>query len=139
MPLRAFLALSRLAGETWLASGRTIAHRSRMLAEAAGDPVALGHPEFSRMGSEKIAAGMAAAAAVAGALPAMQYRFGMWWLDQGFRTFAGMLAAQQSFAREGIELATAALRPVHRTASGNARRLHRRKTFTSVGAGRRRL
>jgi hypothetical protein len=139
MPLRAFLALSRLAGETWLASGRTIAHRSRMLAEAAGDPAALGHPEFSRMGSEKIAAGVEAAAALAAALPALQYRWVAWWLDPGFRTVAAIFAAQQAFARDGIEMATAALRPVHRTASGNARRLNRRGAFTSVGASRRRL
>jgi hypothetical protein len=122
MPLRAFLALSRLAGETWLSSGQTIAHRSRMLAQAAGDPVALGHPEFSRMGSEKIAAGIEAAVALAMALPALQYRWATWWLDQGFRTPAAMIFAHQSFAREAIEMATAALRPVHRTASGNARR-----------------
>ena len=110
-----------------------------MLAEAAGDPVALGHPEFSRMGSEKIGAGIEAAVALAAAFPAMQYRIGMWWFDQGFRAFGAMLAAQQAFAREGIEMATAALRPVHRTASGNARRLYRRKPLTSVGASRRRL
>ena len=139
MPLRSFLALTRLAGETWLASGRTIAHRSRMLAEAAGDPVALGHPEFSRMGSEKIAAGAEAAVALAAALPALQYRWAAWWLDHGFRAPFAIFAAQQLFARQGIEMATAALRPVHRTASGNARRLHRRKPLTSVGAGRRRL
>ena len=110
-----------------------------MLAEAAGDPVALSHPEFSRMGSEKIVAGTEAAVALAMALPALQYRWAAWWLDQGFRTPAAMISAQQSFAREAIEMATAALRPVHRTASGNARRLHRRKPLTSVGAGRRRL
>ena len=138
MPLRAFLALSRLAGETWLASGCTIAHRSRMLAEAAGAPMAFGHPEFSRMGSEKIAAGIEAAAALAAAFPALQYRWAEWWFDPGFRTAAAIFAAQQSFARAGIEMTTAALRPVHRTASGNARRLHRR-AFTSVGASRRRL
>jgi hypothetical protein len=139
MPLRAFLAFSSLAAETWLAAGRTIAHRSRMLAEAAGDPVALGHPEFVRMGSEKIAAGAEAALALAAAFPALQYRWAVWWLGQGFRAPSAIIAAQQSFAREGIALATAALRPVHRAASGNARRLDRRKSFTSVGAGRRRL
>jgi hypothetical protein len=139
MPLRAFFALSRLAGETWLASGRTIAHRSRMLAEAAGDPAALGHPEFSRMGSEKVAAGAEAAIALAAALPALQFRWATWWLDQGFRAPFAIFAAHQLFARQGIEMAMAALRPVHRTAAGNARRLHRRKTFTSVGAGRRGL
>jgi hypothetical protein len=161
MLLRALFNLSRLAGETWLASGRTIAHRSRMLAAAAGDPAALGHPEFSRMGSEKLAAALEASARLAATLPALQLRWGAWWVDQGWATAAmfaarpqdlarsqaallgSFLAIQQSFtialARDGIEMATAALRPVHRTASGNARRLHRRKTLTSVGASRRRL
>src|SRR3954467_12582178 len=98
MSFPAFFDLARLAGATWFASGRTIAQRSHMLASAMGDPAALDHPEFSRMGREKLDAAMEAGAAMALQLSGLQYRWATWWLQEGFRAAGAMLGSAASGA-----------------------------------------
>jgi hypothetical protein len=141
------LAVAGLA--TTAAAATTIAHRTAMLARAT-DAAALANPEFVRMGTEKVAAVAAAGAATALAAPL----FGFSVLEYGWRMLqstqaalaeaalcrnAAELAAVQrrwagSMSAAGLALgesaarvAAAGLRPVHRTAAANAKRLARRR------------
>lgn len=143
-----------LAGEMVQAAGETIVHRMEMMRRAAGDPVVLGHPEFALMYREKGEAGLAAARAMADDVIDGQRVMASWLGDQArlnmsallslarCRSLPDWLAVQRRYLEASTERAATAgsrlaklaghaadagLAPVHRAASGNARRLGRRK------------
>ena len=141
---------ARHLGELQLAAGRTVAARMTLLADAAADPRLAGNPEFTRMVTEKVEAATHAATA---ALPHLYLcaTHGARWLSDwvaiwghgSLRPFPDVASpfdvvpawrlaeslwlvnAAYGAAMVGAaaELGRAMLRPVHRTASANARRL----------------
>lgn len=135
-----------------LVSARTIGYRTAMMAEALADPVELTNPEFLRMGTEKMEAAAESAGAMAHGLADLQKAWMGLFLAPaqamttalcGFgacRSPADLLTAQRRlvegsimagvnaglhFAESAAVLAGAGLRPIHRKASANARRLAR--------------
>lgn len=152
-------AASRLAGAARVsvdvahASMRTIGFRTAMMVRAAGDPVALADPEFTRMVREKVEAFAGAGGAVVGGVQALQGLWAAAMVGQmlgtaqacaalaSCRTPADVavvqgrwLAASQS---EAVRSATrimeatfglygAGLDPIHAVVTANARRLARR-------------
>jgi hypothetical protein len=131
---------------TALAAATTIGHRTAMLAAAASDPAALGHPEFKRMGQEKIDAGLEVGAILGGRLALLPLHVASWWWSAATR--GGEAVAAMALSRSPAELAlaqqryvsglaastrrlveaavgdlAAGLAPVHRVAAANARRL----------------
>ncbi|MGQ9366258.1 phasin family protein [Azospirillum sp. ST 5-10] len=142
-----------LQGELGVAAARTIGYRTAMLAGAMQDPQALVDPEFVRMGAEKVeaaaesatalAAGIAdlqdawmalltgpaqAAALAVGGVGACRTPFDLLdvqrrWMEE---SIASGMAAGLRFAEAAAALGGAALAPMHRRASANARRLERR-------------
>lgn len=132
--------------EMSIAAGQTIGHRSLMLALAAGDPAALGRPEFTRMVTEKMAVAAETGVEVAGQLAAAQWGWAGWFGAQA-QLGAAALAAnpatawqhwlkastdqateiRQRLIADATALADASLAPAHRVVSANARRLGRRK------------
>ena len=132
--------------EMSVAAGQTIGHRSLMMALAAGDPAALGRPEFTRMVTEKMAVAAETGIQVASRLAAAQWGWAGWFGAQaqlGAAAFAAnpMTAWQhwltastdqaaeisQRLIADATALADASLAPAHRVASANAKRLGRRK------------
>ncbi|TSD86686.1 hypothetical protein FFK22_021150 [Mycobacterium sp. KBS0706] len=132
--------------EMTVAAGQTIGHRSLMLAQAAGDPVALGRPEFTRMVTEKMAVAAETGVQVAGQLAAAQWGWAGWFGAQA-QLGAAALAANpvtawqhwltastgqaaeigERLMADATALADASLAPAHRVVSANAKRLGRRK------------
>ncbi|WP_225768148.1 hypothetical protein [Inquilinus sp. Marseille-Q2685] len=132
--------------EMTVAAGHTIGHRSLMLAQAAGDPVALRHPEFTRMVTEKMAVAVETGAEMTRRLAESQWGWVGWFGVQA-QLGAVVLAANpatawqhwltastgqaaaigQRLMADAAALADAGLAPAHRVASANARRLRRKK------------
>ena len=135
------------------ASMRTIGFRTAMMARAAGDPVALADPEFTRMVREKIEAFAGAGGAVMGGVQALHGLWAAAMIGQvlgtvqacaalaSCRTPADVaavqgrwLAASQSEAVRSVTrimeatfgLYGASLDPIHAVVTANARRLARR-------------
>lgn len=143
-----------LQGELGVAAARTIGYRTAMMAGALHDPRALTDPEFVRMGAEKVEAAAESATALAVGIADLQEawialmtgpvqaaalalggigvcRTPMDLMDLQRRwvqdsVTAGM-AAGMRFAESAAALGGAALAPMHRKASANARRLERRQ------------
>ncbi|WP_051341381.1 phasin family protein [Azospirillum halopraeferens] len=143
-----------IQGELGVAAARTIGYRTAMMAGAFQDPRALTDPEFVRMGAEKVEAAAESATALVAGFADMQeawmslltgpvqaaaLAFGgigtcrtpMDLIDIQRRCVqdsvtAGM-AAGMRFAESAAALGGAALGPLHRKASANARRLERRQ------------
>ena len=132
--------------EMAVAAGQTISHRSLMLARAAGDPVALGHPEFTRMVAEKMAVAAETGVEVAQRLAAAQQGWAGWFGTQAQLGFAALAVppavAWQHWLKLGLDqsaeigdrlmadaaaLADASLTPAHRVVSANAKRLGRKR------------
>lgn len=130
--------------EMAVAAGQTIGHRSLMLAQAAGNPVALGNPEFTRMVAEKMAVAAETGAEVAQRVAAAQWGWAFWfgtqaqlaaaawtspatawqhWLQSGTDQAADV---GRRLAADAAALADASLAPAHRVVSANARRLGRK-------------
>lgn len=140
------------SGELAQASAYTIARRVGMMMQAAGDPVAISDPEFTRMVTEKVEAFSASGGAVMGGF---QTFWGVWaaataaqmlgavqacaalaacrtpeeaaqvqyrWFDSS-RMEA--FSAMEKLAGSAVALFTAGLAPIHAAASANARRLGR--------------
>jgi len=120
-PLLAWGEYSRKQAEMLLAAGQVIPIRLTRMAAAGHQPSARDRREFSRMGTEKVQAGLQSMLAVALKMQLMQLQ----WLSQ----------AWQHWMRAGSLLAGAALSPIHATATSNARRLGR-VTRRSGGARR---
>jgi hypothetical protein len=114
------LQATRMALETLDASAKVVGHRSAILRDAARDPLTANRAELALMVSEKVHAFSAAGQAAAMDLAKLQRL----WLGQGGAVSSGMLAALTGqAARSGIR----AMRPVHKAATANARRLGGKK------------
>lgn len=122
-------------GETLRAAGAVVDSRSRTMAAASRDPINGDYAELARMVPEKLAAFSAAGASALRDLQAVQsYAMANWRLVTDI-AFKGRIAT----AKEANAIATRsaamvertaraggkALAPVHRAATGNARRLKR--------------
>ena len=144
------MRLATRTGETMLAAGQTIDHRTRMMRDAAGDPVAMADPEFRLMASEKVDAFWRSHGAMSGkAAPALQTW--MTWFSAQARINASALSAlagcrspqaaaavqarylqssalnagraAERLGRLGVATASLGLGPIHKAATANARRL----------------
>lgn len=132
--------------EMAVAAGHTIGHRSLMMAQAAGNPTALGHPEFTRMVAEKMAVAAETGAEVARQMAAAQWGWAYWlgaqaqlgaaaWAANPATAWQRWLKASadqaadvgRRLATDAADLTDASLAPAHRVVSANARRLGRRK------------
>ncbi|BBD02807.1 MULTISPECIES: hypothetical protein [Sphingobium] len=125
------------SAETMRASGDVITARTEMMRMATAAPITGNYVELSRMVPEKVAAFSRSAEAIARdtiamqtALVAQMQRAGMMMLAGRMPTAAEVttLASQSANYAVGVMTAGAkmgkgALGPVHRTATGNARRL----------------
>lgn len=127
------------SAETMSASGEVISVRTEMMRAATAAPLTGDYAELSRMVPEKVAAFSRSAEVVARDTLAMHSA----WVGQmqrvGMMMFAGRmpsagevsaLASQSANYAVGVmtagaKMGKAALAPVHRTATGNARRLKR--------------
>jgi hypothetical protein len=153
-PFRSWAALAWKTGETMLASGQVIRHRSQRLLAAGHYPSANDRREFALMGQEKIAAAAESSQALALSgvrisqqLSAIAFEqmisaaTGMMTLaasrtaGQAFarqsrlmrETLSGSAAATSKLSRSAAQVADRALKPVHARATANARRLGKKK------------
>lgn len=129
------------AGETMLAAGSVIEHRSKLMQAAAQRPLDADHRELARMVPEKVAAFSAAGSAMVDAWWGMQAELAGHARQVGTAMLSGrapdvatIARLQRRTAEHGLRLAeqavaagAAALAPVHGKATANARRLARRK------------
>lgn len=136
--------MTRMA-EMAIAAGHTIGHRSLMLAQAAGDPEALSHPEFTRMVTEKMVVAAETGADVARRMASAQWGWACWfgaraqlgaaaWAANPATAWQQWLKATDQaadlgrrLAADAAALADASLAPAHRVVSANAKRLRRKK------------
>jgi hypothetical protein len=130
-PVLPWMQLALKTGEMLAASSQVIPLRLGRMAAAGHRPSPRDRREFARMGPEKLQAGAESLWAVGLALQQMQLRWWMQLWQPWLRGSAGLALAGSQAAR----LSSAALAPIHRTATANARRLTRVKART--GAGRR--
>jgi hypothetical protein len=123
LPLTPWLQLGTRTAEMLLASGQVIAMRVSRMAAAGASPTARDRKEFLRMGSEKVQAGAQSALAVGAQWQAIGWQ--LWargW--QQWMTLLGGAAVRAAPLHSHLpRLAQAALAPVHRAATANARRL----------------
>jgi hypothetical protein len=150
-PFMLWTDLALKSNEMLLASGQVIGTRLGRIASAGANPSPRDLKELALMGSEKVKAATESSLAVATRLQAANYQLmaRAWrqWLASagaftalaGSRTFGEALSSQNrlfhSLVRSGhshsqlssdtARLASAALGPVHRAASANAKRLAR--------------
>lgn len=136
--------------ETAMAAGTVIGHRVALGVEAMRDPMGVDHTEFTRMGTEKIAAFTQSGAEVMGDLQGIQQEILRYSLGQTQAALATVLSvstayspmaaftAQQKFIFQSVSRFTehatrltkmtsalpgTAIDPVHSVATDNARRL----------------
>jgi len=128
--------------ETAQASGSVINARSKTMRDAIGFPLQADIAELSRMVPEKVDAFSRSAQAVTrdamamhGAWTTQMQRVGLMMLSGKIPTLteASTLASQTAeyalgAVTAGAKLGNGALAPIHRTATGNARRLKRAKS-----------
>lgn len=153
-PLRSWGTLAWKTGEMMLASGQVIGHRTGRLLAAGHSPGAQDRREFALMGQEKIAAMAEASQALALSGVRITQKMGAIAFEQMLSATTGMAAlaasrtAQQAMAqhsrlvretlsasatagsalsRAAAQSASRALKPIHRRATGNARRLAKKK------------
>jgi hypothetical protein len=146
------LTNARRVGELATAAVAVIDRRTRQIGVALGDPAALAAPEFTLMVTEKLKAAALAGRALQRGGPSAAHAAQSWleqqvaagggamtalWharspadlLGLGQRAIVAGAAAQVALAAElmhlGPQLFGAALAPIHRTATRNARRLAR--------------
>ena len=130
------------SAETLRASGEVIGARTEMMRAATASPLTGDYAELSRMVPEKVAAFSRSAEIIARDTMAMHSA----WVGQMQRLGVMMLAGRMPNAGEvsalasqsanyavgvmtaGARMGKGALAPVHRTATGNARRLKRART-----------
>jgi hypothetical protein len=114
-PWMLWFELAMKSGEMMFASGQVIDNRLRRIARTGHNPGAGDRAEFMRMGTEKLQATGESMMAVT------QLMMRMW---QPWMAGRGSLPR---LSRDTARLAGAALQPVHRAATANARRLARTK------------
>ncbi|MES2937431.1 MAG: polyhydroxyalkanoate granule-associated phasin [Pseudomonadota bacterium] len=113
----------QLGMKTWemlLASGQVIGIRVGRMAAAGSRPSAGDRKEFTRMVSEKVAAAGQSGWGVAAQL---QSTWAQLWVRNWEQWLRGEAATAPRWDAHAAQLAHAALRPVHRAATANARRL----------------
>ncbi len=143
--------LAQRIGEMLLASAQVIGHRTGRMAMAGPVPSARDREEFSRMGREKVDAAARSAAAMgrhwlgSGMGRSLGERVWGDWLAVGQAAFAcfgsrtpqeaverqgklaealtQLAASLMAFGSAGAQLAESGLKPIHATATANARRL----------------
>lgn len=128
--------LSRQATELMVAAPQVVAHRLGRMALAGPKPSAKDQREFHRMGAEKLAAfGEAWQAMTLQMLRSNQQlaasMMRSWWPTMAVR--AGAKAAPQTQAaavwqNAALDILNQGIRPVHRRAVANAKRLGRKRT-----------
>jgi hypothetical protein len=121
VPVLPWFTLALRTGEMLAASGQVIPIRLARMAAAGHAPSARDRREFARMGPEKLQAGTQSLFAVALRLQAMQLQ----WLAQAWRPWLGAWGGWTAGSAHAARLGSAALAPVHRAATANARRLTR--------------
>ena len=153
-PFRSWATLAWKTGEMMLASGQVIGHRSQRFLAAGHSPNAHDRREFSLMGQEKIAAAAESSQALALSGVKMTQQMGAIAFQQmlsaatGMMTLAASRTAEQALARQSrlvrdtlsgsavatsqlsrsaAQVANRALKPIHSRATGNARRLGKKK------------
>jgi hypothetical protein len=114
-PWMLWFELAMKTGEMMFASGQVIDTRLRRIARAGHNPGVRDRAEFMRMGTEKLQATGESMMAVS------QLMMRMW---QPWLAGRGSLPR---LSHDTARLASAALHPVHRAATANARRLARSK------------
>lgn len=128
--------LGRQASEMWLAAPQVVAHRLGRMAVAGPRPSAKDQREFHRMGAEKLAAfGEAWQAMTWQMLKSNQQiaasMLRSWWPMLGTRgapAAAPLTQAALAWQAATLDILGQGLRPVHRRAVANARRLGHKKT-----------
>ena len=147
-----FAKSAQAAGELGAASGIVINRRGQMLGAAIGDPLAAANPEFVRMGAEKAIAMSSIGTASVSNILAFQRTWMNLGLAQvrlatavtgallqsrspaaaakvvgraAERALADSVDAALDVARSGQAMVDGALKPLHRAASRNAKRLSR--------------
>ncbi len=106
--------------ETLLASGQVIGVRVGRMAAAGGRPDARDRKEFTRMVTEKVAAAGQSGWGVASQLQSSWLEV---WTRNWEQCLRGEAATAPQWESHAAQLAHAALHPVHRAATANARRL----------------
>jgi len=128
--------LGRQASELMLAAPQVVAHRLGRMAMAGPRPSAKDQREFHRMGAEKLAAfGEAWQAMTLQMLKSNQQlaasMMRSWWpalsIRGGAKT-APLTQAAAAWQHAALDILGQGIRPVHRRAVANARRLGRKKT-----------
>ena len=127
-------------GETWQASGTVIEARTARIGAAARSPLQADLPELSRMIPEKLDAFGRSGGNVLTVLIGMQAAYWGQLLRIGTMLASGRMAMPGELSRlassndsyalgaldAGARLGKVAIAPIHRTVTGNARRLGRR-------------
>jgi hypothetical protein len=114
--------LSRQASELMLAAPQVVAHRLQRMARAGAQPSAKDRLEFQRMGLEKVAAFNESWRAMGLQLLKSQQQLGAAMLRGGVKG-AAVPSAAAAWQQAMLDIASQGLRPVHRRATANARRL----------------
>lgn len=126
-----WVQLAQRTGEMWIASSQVIPTRLARMAAAGPNPGPRDRREFSRMHTEKWQAAGQSLFGMALAMQQAQLQFWARWWQGWFVPMRGRGAAHGDWVR----IASAALAPVHRAATANARRLNR-VTASNRAAGR---
>lgn len=123
LPLAPWLQLGTRTAEMLAASGQVIAMRVTRMAAAGASPTARDRKEFLLMGSEKVQAGAQSALAVGAQWQAMSWQLWARAWQQWLALLGGGALRAAPLHSHLPRLAQAALAPVHRAATANARRL----------------
>jgi len=124
------------ASELMLAAPQVVAHRLGRMALAGHRPSARDQREFHRMGAEKLAAfGEAWQAMTLQMLKSNQQlaasMMRSWWPSSALRSGSGSAPLSQAAAQwqhAALDVLGQGIRPVHRRAVANAKRLSRKRT-----------
>lgn len=128
--------LGKQASELMLAAPQVVAHRLGRMAVAGPRPSAKDQHEFHRMGAEKVAAfGEAWQAMTLQMLRSNQQlaasMMRSWWPTMAVRAGAKAVPQTQAAAawqNAALDILNQGIRPVHRRAVANAKRLGRKRT-----------
>ena len=124
-----------MLGETLTASQTVVEHRGRTIETAISDPMRADYSELGRMVSEKAAAFGAAGASLSRDWFAMQSDLSAQTLavsailigqTPGPRAAQAMMARGQRLSSAALASSNRAMRPIHATATANARRLKKK-------------
>ncbi|MCY7339459.1 MAG: hypothetical protein LH465_05840 [Sphingomonas bacterium] len=125
-----------MMSETLAASQQVVEQRHKTIEVALSDPLRADHAELGRMVSEKSAAFGAAGASLARDWVAMQAEWHaqaqaigqiMMGRMPGPRATGAIVARSQRIGSAALASSIRAIRPVHRTATANAKRLAKRR------------